>query len=355
MHLPTHFESPDEATPCSEEQPGRRRGGNPRRRGRRNRRGGGGCGGGGGGGEHGAAAPWWWYAMPRPSGLGPCEDGYPIYLPSGQAVFISHGSTNSEMAQTFLPHEAWNLPRLAETDDNAGLDDAATAVAGWRSLAVASADGACVSPLMMRSPSSSRTLDWGSDDESDEEDDDDDDDEEDDASSVMPSGHRARSTSATSGTASVVSTLTSVASMASMASAQSCGDLASLAAFQVDDYGALDDADGGAGDDDEDIGLCLDEDEDDAETASVATRRSVATASPTGRRPSYDAFDLALKPAARGSLWNAKLYPAGGRAAHAPPACVAADIALPLVKAPGVERSVRPHALQEPSSGYALF
>ena len=89
--------------------------------------------------------------------------------------------------------------------------------------------------------------------------------------------------------------------------------------------------------------------------ASVATRRSVATASPTGRRPSYDAFDLALKPAARGSLWNAKLYPAGGRAAHAPPACVAADIALPLVKAPGVERSVRPHALQEPSSGYALF
>merc|ERR1719271_232473 len=95
--------------------------------------------------------------------------------------------------------------------------------------------------------------------------------------------------------------LTSVASMASMASAQSCGDLASLAAFQVDDYGALDDADGGAGDDDEDIGLCLDEDEDDAETASVATRRSVATASPTGRRPSYDAFDLALKPGARGA------------------------------------------------------
>ena len=29
--------------------------------------------------------------------------------------------------------------------------------------------------------------------------------------------------------------------------------------------------------------------------------------------------------------------------------------ALPLVKAPGVERSVRPHALQEPLSGYALF
>ena len=330
----------------------RRRGGNPRRRGRRHRRGGGGRRAAGDDDESdddelddaasaGGAAkpPWWWYHMARPAGVSVCEErGFPIYLPSGQAVYILHDATNGEFSQTYLPHDA--TPAAPLIRGPIDCDDAADA------------DGAAAQPAVEREDA--------------------------------------------------VSMLTATSSTTSIASSASCGDLRSLMAFDAllaaeddDACSAVSSADDDddtffvGGDDDDasaasSCGDCWDADDDDlpcdrgegkgdyhdhddadAETCSLASRHSAAS-SYYGELSS--ASTVAAKPTitAAASPWSGKLFlhgdasecdGCGAAADKLSFATLAAAISAPL-KAPGAGRGRAAAALAaflSPRDGYALF